>query len=345
MRVPAGPLRPGAVRAGGAGGRPRARSASTASRSSRAVAVRGHGRAPGPPRLHLAGHRRRPRTVTTAPASRSTSTTRPTPARFRTASSGTWKRTPPASSGSPPAAVSPPGIRPPTASSARRASAAGTSAPCGHSKKDNVLWIATRDSGLLRLRRGHRPAQASSRTTPVDAASLLDDHVYALAIDAKGRLWVGSEGGLDRLNANGRASRTSCPTPRIRPASATPRCAPCRRQHGRPLGRQPRQRPGPPGHRNRALRALPARRRRSPRAWPTIRCARSSQDADGRLWVGTSGGLDLLDAAHGTFAHYAPGRRQPDQPRRRPRPLPRPGPRRRAVGGDAPGRRATSGTR
>ena len=53
-----------------------------------------------------------------------------------------------------------------------------------HSKKDNVLWIATRDSGLLRydVATGQlKPFAHDAR----DAASLLDDNVYALAIDGR----------------------------------------------------------------------------------------------------------------------------------------------------------------
>ena len=66
--------------------------------------------------------------------------------------------------------------------------------------KDRVLWIGTRDAGLLRLdvakdeitRFAHDPSQSGS---------LVDDRVYALYLDGKDRLWVGTDSGLDRWDA------------------------------------------------------------------------------------------------------------------------------------------------
>ena len=82
--------------------------------------------------------------------------------------------------------------------------------------KERVLWIGTRDAGLLRLdvstgaltRFAHDPSQASS---------LADDRVYVLYLDRQDRLWVGTEAGLDRWDA-GQGSCTSGPTPRTRRA-------------------------------------------------------------------------------------------------------------------------------
>ena len=72
-----------------------------------------------------------------------------------------------------------------------------------YEKKANALWIATRESGLLRfdLATGQLKQFAHDAA---DASSLLDNRVYALHVDAQDRLWVGSEGGLDRLNADGK---------------------------------------------------------------------------------------------------------------------------------------------
>src|SRR5439155_26498174 len=66
--------------------------------------------------------------------------------------------------------------------------------------RGNVLWIGTRDAGLLRL------DIASGRLDPfrhdaADASSLGDDKVYAIHVDGKDRLWVGTESALDLRNA------------------------------------------------------------------------------------------------------------------------------------------------
>jgi ligand-binding sensor domain-containing protein len=212
-----------------------------------------------------------------------------------------------------------------------------------HSKKDNVLWVATRDSGVLRydVATGQlKPFAHDAR----DAASLLDDHVYALAIDAQGRLWVGSEGGLDRLNENGKGFTHFVPNAADRP--------PRRGQGCRALSTDTRAALWV-GNSAAAWTAATSRPGASSTSGTTPPSRRSLandqvrailQDADGGSGSDTSGGLDLLDAAHGTFAHYGQDAGNPTSLGRRPRALPRPGPRRRAVGGDAQGG-GTSGTR
>ncbi|MBN1139827.1 MAG: hypothetical protein JXM73_24865 [Anaerolineae bacterium] len=68
---------------------------------------------------------------------------------------------------------------------------------------DGGLWVGT-DGGLNRL---DRPLQAASSGTftryrhdPADPASLGGDQVRAVLQDSKGRLWVGTADGLDRLD-------------------------------------------------------------------------------------------------------------------------------------------------
>jgi len=172
-----------------------------------------------------------------------------------------------------------------------------------HSKKDNVLWIATRDSGLLRF------DVATGQLKPFvhdarDASSLLDDHVYALVIDAQDRLWVGSEGGLDRLNQNGKGfthfvpsagDPTSLGDARIRALAADSTGALWVATSANGLDRLDLA-----TGRFEHFRHDPSQ----PTSLANDQVRAVLPDADGRLWVGTSGGLDLLDAAHGTFAHY-----------------------------------------
>src|SRR5262249_22795805 len=67
-----------------------------------------------------------------------------------------------------------------------------------------ALWIGTRDSGLLRLDGAPGQLQPFARD-PSTQRSLADDRVYAIYLDGAGRLWVGTDGGLDLLQADGRS--------------------------------------------------------------------------------------------------------------------------------------------
>jgi len=172
-----------------------------------------------------------------------------------------------------------------------------------HSRKDNVLWIGTRDSGLLRF------DVATGQLKPFvhdarDASSLLDDHIYALVIDAQDRLWVGSEGGLDRLNQNGKgfthfvpsaADPASLGDAKIRALAADSTGALWVATSASGLDRLDLA-----TGRFEHFRHDPS----EPSSLADDQVRAILQDADGRVWVGTNGGLDLLDAAHGTFAHY-----------------------------------------
>ena len=151
----------------------------------------------------------------------------------------------------------------------------GTSAPCASPQGQTCSGSAraTRASSASTWRPGQSRA---SCTTPRDAGSLGDDRVYALLLDAQGRLWVGTRR-RPRPARRGRrgASRTSCPTA-ARPVE------PQRRQGARPrsttstgalwVGTSGR-RPEPAGRRDRALRALPPRPERAaqPRPRPGAR--------------------------------------------------------------------------
>ena len=75
-----------------------------------------------------------------------------------------------------------------------------TSGSCASRSSENALWIGTRDAGLLRLDLAAGSLTAFSHDA-ADPDSLADDRIYALHVDGKGRLWVGTDGGLDRLDA------------------------------------------------------------------------------------------------------------------------------------------------
>ncbi|HKN47878.1 MAG TPA: two-component regulator propeller domain-containing protein, partial [Candidatus Polarisedimenticolia bacterium] len=173
--------------------------------------------------------------------------------------------------------------------------------------KRNAVWVGTRDSGVRRLdlRTG---AWASFVHDPADPGSLGDDRISALYLDGKDRLWVGTEGGLDRLDgsrfthfASGAASSTSLSDGKVRAilqddtgalwvgtSNGLNRLDPTtgRFEHFR----HDASVPSSLGHDH--VRAI-------------------LQDADGRLWVGTNEGLDLFDPNRRSFAHYSQDPRIP----------------------------------
>ena len=178
------------------------------------------------------------------------------------------------------------------------------------SAKGDALWIGTRDSGLLRL------DVATGQIHPfvheaASADSLADDRVYAISLDADGRLWVGTDGGLELLREDGRGF-THYPADAMNPGKLSdPKVRAIRADNAGSLW---------VGTSNGGLNRLDVASGRfehfrndpavpSSLAHDQVRAI--LQDADGRLWVGTGGGLDLFDAAHGTFAHYRQDTRNP----------------------------------
>jgi signal transduction histidine kinase/ligand-binding sensor domain-containing protein/DNA-binding response OmpR family regulator len=66
------------------------------------------------------------------------------------------------------------------------------------------IWIASTGEGLVRLTPGRRPLDTRVERlvhSPTDRSSLSDDRVRTLLVDRHGVLWVGTEAGLDRLDA------------------------------------------------------------------------------------------------------------------------------------------------
>jgi diguanylate cyclase (GGDEF)-like protein len=170
------------------------------------------------------------------------------------------------------------------------------------SARDNVLWVGSREEGLLRLELSSGQWRRFTHDA-ADAASLANDRVYALLLDEQGRLWVGTDGGLDLLEEDGKRFRHFAPgasgggisDAKVRAlleddssgiwvgtsAGGLNRLDPR-------TGRVERFRhedgdPGSLAHDQ--VRAL-------------------LQDADGRLWAGTGDGLDLFDPLRGSFVHY-----------------------------------------
>jgi diguanylate cyclase (GGDEF)-like protein len=169
--------------------------------------------------------------------------------------------------------------------------------------KAKALWIATRDSGLLRLDLETDQLKQFAHDA-ADGASLIDDRVYALHVDGAGRLWVGTEGGLDLLRADGKGFAHYVPSAsdpfslsdaKVRALAADGAGALWVGTSAGGLNRLDVSSGRFEHFRHDA--AVP-----TSLAHDQVRAI--LKDADGRLWVGTSGGLDLLDAARRTFAHY-----------------------------------------
>jgi ligand-binding sensor domain-containing protein len=74
------------------------------------------------------------------------------------------------------------------------------------SAKDNVLWVGTREEGVLRLEVASGQWRRFTHDD-ADPRSLASDRVYALLLDTKGRLWAGTDGGLDVLEEDGKGFR------------------------------------------------------------------------------------------------------------------------------------------
>ena len=80
------------------------------------------------------------------------------------------------------------------------------------------LWVGTRDSGLALF----DPATSTFvryNHDPADPSSLSDDHIYAIAEDHPGAIWVGTDAGLSHLRPGTGDVRHGISTTRqIRPA-------------------------------------------------------------------------------------------------------------------------------
>lgn len=176
--------------------------------------------------------------------------------------------------------------------------------------RGNNLWLGTRESGLLRLDLGSGTLEPFVHDA-ANALSLINDRVYALHVDPRDRLWVGTEGGLDLLNPDGKgfthhlagdSDRLSLSDPRIRAIFADD-------MGGLWVGTAT-------GGLNRLDMTSGGIERF--RHDPAVASSLVSddvrailQDSGGRLWVGTRGGLDLYDPERGAFTHYRQDPRNP----------------------------------
>lgn len=137
-----------------------------------------------------------------------------------------------------------------------------------HEGHSGTLWIGTDGGGVNRLldgRPGDRPAFAVYRYRSGVESSLSNDRVYALWETRSGELWVGTRGGLNRIDRRG-----------CDPATTTS-CGEVQRYLHQPG---------------------------EPASLAHDRVTSVYEDTAGRLWVGTYGGLDLYDPEQDVFIHH-----------------------------------------
>jgi diguanylate cyclase (GGDEF)-like protein len=175
--------------------------------------------------------------------------------------------------------------------------------------KQNVLWIGTRDSGLIRL------DLASGATTrfvndPADPSSLNDNRIYAIRGDSQGRLWVGTDGGLGLLDAQGKGFVRFVPSADSKSLSdlgvrAIEEDASGAVWVGTTKGGLNRLDPAS-GTFERFRHDVDR-----PASLAHDRVLAVLVDSERRVWAGTIEGLDLFDPEHRSFVHY---RHDPSNP-------------------------------
>jgi diguanylate cyclase (GGDEF)-like protein len=169
--------------------------------------------------------------------------------------------------------------------------------------KQKALWIGTRDTGLLRLDVTSGELRHFTHDA-ADSGSLSDDRIYAIYIDGKSRLWVGTDGGLNLLGDDGKrfehfiqnpAEPSSLSNPKVRAILEDDRGALWVGTSSGGLNRL-----------NPATRHFDHFRHdtNAPGSLAHDQVRAILQDADHRLWVGTSQGLDLFEPGRQAFAHY-----------------------------------------
>lgn len=159
------------------------------------------------------------------------------------------------------------------------------------------LWIGTHDAGLDVLDAQGRMTHFGHAASEPD--SLVDDHVRSLARGRGDVMWIGTEAGLDRTQGTG--SFEHCPPAggaRGQGASTIYVDADGSTWQGAiDGGLIQRDLHG-------TVRTFLQHDPRHPGSLANNNVRAILRDREHRLWVGTDGGLDLYDAAAGSFAHY-----------------------------------------
>ena len=162
---------------------------------------------------------------------------------------------------------------------------------------DGNLWVAHLDTGLDLL----NPRTGTSlhlRHDEHQPASLADDHVNALAIDRNGQLWVATHSGLDRWDPVSRRFT------HFQPDASREGQVPGRNVTALYVDREGVLWAGFAGEGRFSRFDSDSQRFVSYRLPAEQFATTFLEDTDGRLWVGTTHGLVLLDRLSGTLTRY-----------------------------------------
>ena len=159
--------------------------------------------------------------------------------------------------------------------------------------ESDVVWVGTRESGLDRI------DPVTKRVTHFrhdagDPVSLSNDSVLAITADRSGKLWIGTEKGINRFDrATGEFTQFGeAPVRSILEDRTGTLWVGTKRAGLLRLDAQ--------GNEVEVFR----HDENDPTSLGNDTVRQVLEDSAGRLWVGTHRGLDLLDRADGTFSHY-----------------------------------------
>lgn len=156
----------------------------------------------------------------------------------------------------------------------------------------DTLWIGTRQSGLDRLDLSTGQSSHFAHD-PADPGSLSHDRVYVVHADRQGRVWVGTDGGLDRFDPEARRFVRVLPGVKVRAVDEDP-------EGGIWVGTGTGLWRVDPDGRSERFQHDPE----DPASLGHDQVRALLHDTDGRLWVGTAGGLELYDPRATGFMHY-----------------------------------------
>jgi len=74
-------------------------------------------------------------------------------------------------------------------------------------ERPNLLWFGTRGGGIYRYNALNKEIEAHIQVSDMEKTSLINNDVLSLHIDNQEQLWIGSSGGLDRLNLQNKPYR------------------------------------------------------------------------------------------------------------------------------------------
>jgi diguanylate cyclase (GGDEF)-like protein len=165
------------------------------------------------------------------------------------------------------------------------------------------LWVATRDRGLVMVDRVHNRSRRF-RSVAGDPQTLSSDSIFALAQDPGGSIWIGSQGGVDRLDpATGQIQRHSL-QPWLPDSQANPQVTALLIDHRGQLWVGTHEGLVRMTFEGTAHVVAYRSRGGDPHSLPSDRVQALLMDRSRRLWIGTANGLALYQVQGDDFETY-----------------------------------------